>query len=632
MAGYTRNDTAGNIADGNVISAAPLDGEFDAIQDAFALSTGHTHGGSTTGDGGPVSKLGPSQQLEQTTSALVPSSNNAIDLGTSSAEFKDLYLNGVAFIDRLTVAASDGSADGVGSHLQPMTDASFDLGSTTYLWNNAFLVNLNVRKNDAPVITLTNTSTDILADDVIGSIVFDTLDTQQSGVSVARIKAVAADTLDDGAGADDQVQLIFETGNDEALTTALTLKGNDTFLADDLALESDGAAIFFGADNDVSLTHVADTGLLLNAAMELQFRDSGLTIGSTADGQLDIDADTELEIVAPTVDITGAVDVTGDLDVDNININGNAITSTDTNGDITITPNGDGKIVLDGLNFPIADGTAGFFLKTDGSGQLSFAEVATDLAGDSSPQLGGNLDTNSHNILIDDEHFIGDENGNEQIVFQTTSSAVNQIEVTNAAASGHPLIQASGDDTNINLKLNGKGSGVVNVVAGLTVGGDLTVNGTTTTVSTDNTVVKDSLIELANGTSGSPSNDAGIVIERGSSANAFIGFDESEDKFTMGTTTNTGADTGNLTVTKGTLVADIESSKLIATNTNTGNTGNDAAIQIGATTDWTVLVTASDELVFRHNGDAKMLLTTGGHLKVTNDITAFADLTSYDGA
>ena len=71
MAGYTRNDTAGNIADGNVISAAPLDGEFDAIQDAFALSTGHTHDGSTTGDGGPVSKLGPSQQLEQTTTALV---------------------------------------------------------------------------------------------------------------------------------------------------------------------------------------------------------------------------------------------------------------------------------------------------------------------------------------------------------------------------------------------------------------------------------------------------------------------------------------------------------------------------------------------------------------------------------
>ena len=62
----------------------------------------------------------------------------------------------------------------------------------------------------------------------------------------------------------------------------------------------------------------------------------------------------------------------------------------------------------------------------------------TDLVQDSSPQLGGNLDTNSNNILIDDAHFIADENGNEQIIFQTTSSAVNQIDVTNAA-TGNPL-------------------------------------------------------------------------------------------------------------------------------------------------------------------------------------------------
>ena len=229
--------------------------------------------------------------------------------------------------------------------------------------------------------------------------------------------------------------------------------------------------------------------------------------------------------------------------------------------------------------------------------------VSTSVSSDSNPSLGGNLDTNSHNILIDDAHFIGDENGNEQIIFQTTASAVNQIDVTNAATGNAPSITATGDDTNIDLKLDGKGTGVVNVVDGLTVGGNaivtgnLTVNGTTTTVATTNTVVS-SLIELANGTSGSPSNDAGIVIERGSANNAFIGFDESEDKFTMGTGTFTGATTGNLSITKGTLVADIESSKLIATNTTT-NTGTAVALQIGASTDWTVLVTAADELVFQ---------------------------------
>jgi len=90
------------------------------------------------------------------------------------------------------------------------------------------------------------------------------------------------------------------------------------------------------------------------------------------------------------------------------------------------------------------------------------------------------------------------------------------------------------------------------------VSGDFTVNGTTTTLASTNKVITDALIELANGTTGTPSNDAGIVIERGDSNNAFIGFDESEDKFKMGTGTFTGASTGNLTITAGTLIANLE--------------------------------------------------------------------------
>src|SRR5210317_1395555 len=86
----------------------------------------------------------------------------------------------------------------------------------------------------------------------------------------------------------------------------------------------------------------------------------------------------------------------------------------------------------------------------------------------------------------------------------------------------------------------------------LTVTGNLTVNGTTTTVASD------TLFELGNGTTGTPANDSGIIIERGDSDNAFIGFDESADKFTIGTTTATGASTGNLSITTGTLVANLE--------------------------------------------------------------------------
>jgi len=89
------------------------------------------------------------------------------------------------------------------------------------------------------------------------------------------------------------------------------------------------------------------------------------------------------------------------------------------------------------------------------------AGTMSELVDDTSPQLGGNLDTNSQNILIDDAHFIGDENGNEQIIFQTTSSAINQIDITNAAAGSGPSIAATGGDTNINLTLTPKGSGKV---------------------------------------------------------------------------------------------------------------------------------------------------------------------------
>ena len=81
------------------------------------------------------------------------------------------------------------------------------------------------------------------------------------------------------------------------------------------------------------------------------------------------------------------------------------------------------------------------------------------------------------------------------------------------------------------------------------IAGNLTVNGTTTTVATDNTVIEDKLIELSNGTTGSPSGDAGIVVERGSSDNAAFVWDESEDRWVAATTSATGASTGNLTLT-----------------------------------------------------------------------------------
>ncbi len=91
---------------------------------------------------------------------------------------------------------------------------------------------------------------------------------------------------------------------------------------------------------------------------------------------------------------------------------------------------------------------------------LTVATGLTDVVSDTSPQLGGNLDTNSFMIDFDDDHGIRDENGNEQLQFQTTASAVNHFDITNAATGNSPTISAVGGDSNIDLTLVPKGTGV----------------------------------------------------------------------------------------------------------------------------------------------------------------------------
>ena len=83
----------------------------------------------------------------------------------------------------------------------------------------------------------------------------------------------------------------------------------------------------------------------------------------------------------------------------------------------------------------------------------------TELLSDKSPQLAADLDANGNNILIDSGNSINDENDLEQIKFSTTASAINEFTVKNAAAGNAPDLQATGDDTNIDLNLTPKGIG-----------------------------------------------------------------------------------------------------------------------------------------------------------------------------
>lgn len=76
-----------------------------------------------------------------------------------------------------------------------------------------------------------------------------------------------------------------------------------------------------------------------------------------------------------TIDNTGIMSGATQLNVDNLRLDGNTISSTDTNGDLILTPDGTGDLVLDGLNWPQADGTSGQALTTNGSSQLSWTTV-----------------------------------------------------------------------------------------------------------------------------------------------------------------------------------------------------------------------------------------------------------------
>ena len=123
-------------------------------------------------------------------------------------------------------------------------------------------------------------------------------------------------------------------------------------------------------------------------------------------------------------------------------------------------------------------------------------------------------------------------------------------------------------------------AGSINLSGNAVISGNLTVSGSTTSVETTNSTISDKLIELATGTSGTPSGDSGIIIERGSSNNAFIGFDESADKFIVGTGSFTGSTTGDLTISTGTLVANLQGN---VTGAVTGNADTATALETART-------------------------------------------------
>ena len=239
--GYIRNDTSNNIASGNVVTAADFDGEYDAIEAAFNATTGHTHDG-TASEGAPITQLGPAQDFIASATEIKAKTTNTLDIGTSGVQFKDMYLDGLAYID--------------------------GFGESTL-----FATTTKVQFRDT------------------GLYINSSVDGQLDIVGDTEVQ-VAAPTIDLDA------------------STAATL--------------------------DTALFSLTATTLDIDAATAVTIDTANIT-------------------VTGAVALVGAVNVTGDLDVDNLTLNGNTIVSSNTNGDINLTPNGTGTVVISKTD--INDGT-----------------------------------------------------------------------------------------------------------------------------------------------------------------------------------------------------------------------------------------------------------------------------------
>ena len=240
----------------------------------------------------------------------------------------------------------------------------------------------------------------------------------------------------------------------------------------DIVLDADGGDVFFkdggttfGSATNTSgnliiksgtTTALTFSGADVTVAGDLTISGDDLTMGTNTSGHIMVADGTNFNPVAVSGDVTiasnGAVTIANDA-VETAMLNDNIITGQ--TAETSIASN-DVLLIYDTSASAIRKITRANF-----TAGLASSDAINTIVQDTTPQLGGNLDTNSHNILIDDAHFIADENGNEQIIFQTTSSAVNQIDVTNAATGNSPEISATGDDTNVSLKITPKGSGQV---------------------------------------------------------------------------------------------------------------------------------------------------------------------------
>jgi hypothetical protein len=400
-ANYTRQST---YADGDTINAADTNDEFDQLLAAFAASTGHTHDG-TTGEGGPIS-------------ALV---SNAITFGTGADT-------------DIAVTFDANSNDGVITWKED--EDYFEFSDDVLL---ATTEKVQFRDTAIYINSSTDGQLDLVADTEI-QIAATTVDIN-GNVDISGT-IVGASTISAGTA------FVPDASDGAALGTS-SLEFSDLFLAD-------AAVINLGADQDTTLTHVADTGILLNSTRQLQFGDSGTYIHQSADGVLDLVSDTEIEINATTIDMNGAAELSGNLTL------GAQLRMPDNTASKLLIADGtsyEEKAVGD-LSEISTVANDDVFLAVDTSGGglkkitrstivagLASSSAISNVADDSTPQLGGDLDMNGQDIVTTSNANIElAANGTGHVVVKGNTNPGAVTLNCDANTHGQKIIAASHSD------------------------------------------------------------------------------------------------------------------------------------------------------------------------------------------
>jgi len=517
VAGYTRADTANNIADGNIINAADFDAEYDAIEAAFDASTGHTHDG-TSAEGAPITVVGPVQDVVVSTTAITPKTDNTIDLGSSLKEFKDLYIDGTANIDSLVADTADingGTVDasvigGTTPAAGTFTTATATTGNittvnaTTVDTTNLEVTNLKAKDGTAAgsiadstgVVTL-NSSVLTTADINGGTIDNSTIATSDITVGAGKTLNVSAGTL---TLANDQISGDKVEGGTISATTITTLTSTTGNITNVNATTVDATNVevtnLKAKDGTAAATIADSTGVVTIPSSVLTSTDiNGGTIDATT--------------VGATTPSSGAFTT--------LTASGTATLNTLASSGATITGG-----TINGTTIGATTPAAGTFTTAAATtGNITTVNATT-------------VDTTNievTNIKAKDGTSAGSIADSTGVV--TLASSVLTTTDINGGTIDGAAIGASSPSTGAFTTLSTTG--------GLTVGGDLTVNGTTTTINSTTLTVDDLNITVASGAASAAAADgAGLTVD---GANATILYTNATDTWNF----NKGVVTTSLT-------------------------------------------------------------------------------------